>query len=193
MNIVCLNPPFKTEFGKFSRTSRSPAVTKSGTVYYPIWLCYAAGSLENAGHNVKVIDSCAERINITQTIEIINEFNPDLVLLDTSTPSILSDLESGKTIKETILKFNLDKQIYQEVIISKKNLFPHLTMNILFIGTVFVIGGAVHTQLISKTTHGLLYIFSMIHFIYLIKLQHNGFKETANILAKLGILIEGHK
>ena len=100
MNIICLNPPFKTEFGKFSRTSRSPAVTKSGTVYYPIWLCYAAGSLENAGHNVKVIDSCAERINITQTIEIINEFKPDLVLLDTSTPSIISDLESGKAIKE---------------------------------------------------------------------------------------------
>ena len=102
MNIVCLNPPFKTDFGKFSRTSRSPAVTKSGTVYYPIWLCYAAGSLESAGHNVKVIDSCAERINITQTIEVINEFNPDLVLLDTSTPSIISDLESCRAIKERI-------------------------------------------------------------------------------------------
>ena len=86
---------------------------------------------------------------------------------------------SGKTIKETILKFNLDKQIYQEVIISKKNLFPHLTMNILFIGTVFVIGGAVHTQLISKTTHGLLYIFSMIHFIYLIFQNQEYLKKHA--------------
>ncbi|MBT7243452.1 MAG: radical SAM protein, partial [Flavobacteriaceae bacterium] len=102
MKIICLNPPFKTEFGKFSRTSRSPAVTKSGTVYYPIWLCYAAGSLEKAGHKVKVIDSCAERINITDTIQIINEFNPDLVLLDTSTPSILSDLEISKFIKENV-------------------------------------------------------------------------------------------
>jgi radical SAM superfamily enzyme YgiQ (UPF0313 family) len=65
-------------------------------------LCYAAGSLESAGHKVKVIDSCAERINITDTIQIINEFNPDLVLLDTSTPSIISDLESGKAIKENV-------------------------------------------------------------------------------------------
>src|SRR4030066_100327 len=40
MKILCLNPPFKTEFGRFSRTSRSPAITKSGTIYYPIWLCY---------------------------------------------------------------------------------------------------------------------------------------------------------
>ena len=102
MNIVCLNPPFKTEFGKFSRTSRSPAVTKSGTVYYPIWLCYAAGSLEKSGHKVKVIDSCAERINLAKTIEKIKKFNPDLVLLDTSTPSILSDLESGRLIKESV-------------------------------------------------------------------------------------------
>ena len=101
MNIVCLNPPFKTEYGKFSRTSRSPAVTKSGTIYYPIWLCYAAGSLENSGHQVKVIDSCAERINLAKTIEKIKKFNPDLVLLDTSTPSILSDLESGRLIKES--------------------------------------------------------------------------------------------
>ena len=59
MKILCLNPPFKTEHGRFSRTSRSPAVTKSGTIYYPIWLCYAAGVLEDAGFDVKVIDSCA--------------------------------------------------------------------------------------------------------------------------------------
>ena len=112
MNIVCLNPPFKTEFGKFSRTSRSPAVTKSGTVYYPIWLCYAAGSLEKAGHKVKVIDSCAERLNITRTIEKIRELNPDLILLDTSTPSIISDLESGKHIKEIL-------QIIQKYLLSR--------------------------------------------------------------------------
>ena len=60
MKILCLNPPFKTEHGRFSRTSRSPAVTKSGTIYYPIWLCYAAGVLEDAGFDVKVIDSCAD-------------------------------------------------------------------------------------------------------------------------------------
>ena len=29
MKIICLNPPFKPEHGKFSRTSRSPAITKA--------------------------------------------------------------------------------------------------------------------------------------------------------------------
>ena len=35
-----------------------------------------------------------------------------------------------KTIKETILNYNLDKQIYNDVILSKKKLFPHITMNV---------------------------------------------------------------
>ena len=97
---------------------------------------------------------------------------------------------SGKTIKETIINFKLDKNLYQEVILSKKKVFPHITLNILLIGTVFVIGGGVHTKAISKSFHGWLYILSMLHFFYTIKLQHNAFKDTAAMLSKLGILIE---
>ena len=41
MNIYFINPPFKSEYGKFSRESRSPAITKSGALYYPLWLIYA--------------------------------------------------------------------------------------------------------------------------------------------------------
>ena len=35
MKILLISPPFKTEYGKFSRDQRSPAITKSGTIYYP--------------------------------------------------------------------------------------------------------------------------------------------------------------
>ena len=97
---------------------------------------------------------------------------------------------SGKTIKETILNYNLDKQIYNDVILSKKKLFPHITMNVLLIGTVFVIGGGVHTKAISANIHGTLFILSIIHFIYLIYLQHYYFKDTARILIHLGKLIK---
>ena len=99
MKILCLNPPFKSEHGRFSRTSRSPAVTKSGTIYYPIWLCYAAGVLEDAGFDVKVLDSCADGYNLAQTLAKVSEFKPDMAVLDTSTPSIYSDVETGKAIK----------------------------------------------------------------------------------------------
>ena len=102
MKILCLNPPFKTAFGRFSRTSRSPAITKSGTIYYPIWLCYVAGVLEKAGHEVKVIDSCACEYNIEKTLQLVTEFSPDIAVLDTSTPSIYSDLKTGAEIKRLL-------------------------------------------------------------------------------------------
>lgn len=56
MKIFLVNPPFKTEYGKFSRDQRSPAITKSGTIYYPTWLASATGVLEEAGHNCKLLD-----------------------------------------------------------------------------------------------------------------------------------------
>ena len=102
MKVFFLNPPFKVEYGKYSRTSRSPAITKSGTVYYPIWLAYAAGNCEKNGHEVKLFDSCATRTDLNDTLQIIFEFNPDIVVLDTSTPSIINDLYVSKKIKEKL-------------------------------------------------------------------------------------------
>jgi len=102
MKILCLNPPFKTEHGRFSRTSRSPAITKSGTIYYPIWLCYIAGILEEAGHNIKLIDSCAYEYDLEKTLHLVAEFKPDMAVLDTSTPSILSDVQVATEIKNRL-------------------------------------------------------------------------------------------
>lgn len=102
MRILCLNPPFKIEHGRFSRTSRSPAITKSGTIYYPIWLCYVAGILEKAGHDVMVIDSCAYEYNLEKTLKLVTNFNPELCVLDTSTPSIYSDVKTGAEIKKIL-------------------------------------------------------------------------------------------
>jgi len=90
MNVLFLNPPF---LEKFSRSQRSPAVTKSGTLYYPIWLSSAAGVLIRESFNVQLIDAVAQRINIKYLMKIVNEFNPELLVVDTSTPSIYNDIE----------------------------------------------------------------------------------------------------
>lgn len=100
MKIVLLNPPFKPECGKFSRASRSPAITKSGTLYYPIWLAYACGFLEKNGHEVCLIDSCAEQIDLSSTVERIRNYKPVMVVIDTSTPSIINDVQSAEAIKK---------------------------------------------------------------------------------------------
>lgn len=82
--------PFKAEFGKFSRESRSPAITKSGALYYPLWLIYAALYSEKNGHKIHFLDAPAKQLNEEQSLEIIqrNENEHSLFVLDTSTPSI---------------------------------------------------------------------------------------------------------
>lgn len=97
MRILFLNPPFK---GRFSRTSRSPAVTKGGTFYYPIWLAYAAGVAENAGHEVRLMDAPALGIGMPEVFNALGDFVPRLIVVDTSTPSIYSDAAVAGRLKE---------------------------------------------------------------------------------------------
>lgn len=104
MHIVFINPPFKAEYGKFSRESRSPAITKSGALYYPLWLIYAAAYSKKQGHHVDFIDAPAKPLNAGETIDLVRnkvqDENKILFVLDTSTPSIKSDAEFGKSLKE---------------------------------------------------------------------------------------------
>lgn len=99
MRIVTLNPPF---FLKYSRESRSPAVARSGTLYYPMWLAYATGYLEKAGHEVLLIDATGASIDRNETVKKIKKFNPAMVVIDTSTPSIYNDIDVAKALKEKI-------------------------------------------------------------------------------------------
>jgi anaerobic magnesium-protoporphyrin IX monomethyl ester cyclase len=96
MNIAFINPPF---LPKYSRGSRSPAVTKSGTVYYPIWLALAAGYAEQKGHEIILIDAPAEVITLEETIERLKKFNPDLAVVETSTGSITHDIDFTAQLK----------------------------------------------------------------------------------------------
>ena len=96
MKILMLNPPF---LPKYSRSSRSPAVTKSGTIYYSLWLSYATGVLEKAGHEVLFIDASAEGVELAQIREKVEKFQPAIAVFDTSTPSILNDVKVLETVK----------------------------------------------------------------------------------------------
>jgi len=99
MKVLLLNPPF---MDKYSKSSRSPAVTKSGTIYFPLWLSYAAGVLDKSGYELKIIDAPAKCLSKEDTLKQIKEFTPALVVIDTSTPSINNDLAFTKSIKETL-------------------------------------------------------------------------------------------
>ena len=89
MRVLFLNPPFHP---RFSREQRSPAVTKSGTLYYPKWLATAAGVAIKAGHDVDLVDAPASGLTVGAVIDRIQAKNIDAVVCDTSTPSIQNDI-----------------------------------------------------------------------------------------------------
>jgi len=99
MKILLLNPPF---LKNFSRPQRSPAVTKSGTLYFPIWLAYAAGVLEDAGFEVDLIDAPADGFDFDYCLQRAKQLAPNLIVLDTSTPSIYNDVEIAGKLKDAL-------------------------------------------------------------------------------------------
>ena len=99
MKILMLNPPF---LPKFSRFSRSPAVTKSGTIYYPIWHAYATGVLEKEGHDVRLIDAPADGLSRGACFKIATDFHPEMVVVYTSTPSIYNDISIAGDLKDLL-------------------------------------------------------------------------------------------
>ncbi len=77
MKVAMINPPFMD--GRFSRTSRSPAINKSGTLYWPFWLAHGTGALEAAGHEVLFLDCPAEGISEKALLEklVLPSQNPE--------------------------------------------------------------------------------------------------------------------
>ncbi|MCD6434037.1 MAG: radical SAM protein [Candidatus Diapherotrites archaeon] len=104
MRILMLNPPF---LPKFSRSSRSPAVSKGGTLYYPIWLAYTTGVVEREGHKVKLVDSPAENLTVAEVVKIAKKFRAGLVVIDASTPTINVDVKIAEEIKKETNAFTL--------------------------------------------------------------------------------------
>lgn len=104
MKVCFINPSFRSDFGKFSRESRSPAVTKSGALYYPLWLIYSAAYLRKNGADVLFIDAPAKSMTEPMVLDIVkNKYENDsnlLFVLDTSTPSITNDVNFASKLKE---------------------------------------------------------------------------------------------
>jgi len=97
MKIFFLNPPYPR---KISRASRWPEVTKSGTLYYPFWLAYACGFAQKKGHEVFLFDAIAKLNSRDDVVDKIKKFNPDLLVIETTTPTIYRDIETIDYLRE---------------------------------------------------------------------------------------------
>lgn len=101
MKVLLLNPPF---LKNFSRSQRSPAVTKSGTLYFPMWLSYAAGLLQSKGHFVDLVDAPADGRDLDFVLKHSKDFQPGMIVVDTSTPSIANDVKIAASLKDAFPK-----------------------------------------------------------------------------------------
>lgn len=98
MKILFLNLPYSF---KISRSSRWPEKTKSGTLYYPYWLCYAAGVCMKRGHKVKVIDCITKKYNTEQTVKIVQKCTPDYIMAEITTSTCAQDYKVLEQIKSS--------------------------------------------------------------------------------------------
>lgn len=100
MKVLLINSPFKV---KISKDSRWPEYTKSGTLYYPFWLAYAtAVIMERGKHKPLLLDAIARKMSFEESIKRAKKFNPDLVVIETSTPTAHSDVKFAEMIKEEL-------------------------------------------------------------------------------------------
>ena len=81
--------------------SRWPHYETEGCPYmpFPFYLGYAAALLEREGFDCLLVDGIAERTTEEDFISRACAFNPDLIVLEVSTPSIETDLRQAKAIK----------------------------------------------------------------------------------------------
>ncbi len=119
MRVLVLNPPFHP---RFSRSQRSPARTKSGNLYYPIWLGYATAMLEQEGHEVTLLDGPAEALALEHICRLAISLQPGLIITDTSTPSILSDLAVCRELRQAV------PQAYQVLVGTHASALPEETL-----------------------------------------------------------------
>lgn len=99
MKTVLLNGPCTK---RFARTGRWQATSRGASLWYPIWLAHSTSVLEDAGFECKLIDAPAYDYSLEDTLREIKSFSPQLCIIDTSTASIVYDLETVKHIKTKI-------------------------------------------------------------------------------------------
>ena len=94
--ILVINEPFVPNF---CRTQRWAARTRGRVLRAPDWLAYTTAVLEKEGFKVKLYDLVAENKDKNYLERLVKRENPEFVVLDSTTPSIYSDIECAKIVK----------------------------------------------------------------------------------------------
>ena len=97
MEILVINEPFVKDF---CRTQRWAARSRGRVLRAPDWLAYATAVLEKDCYAVRLLDMVAQEQTKDDLRSIIRKEKPKFVVLDSTTPSIYSDIECSRIVKE---------------------------------------------------------------------------------------------
>jgi len=100
MQVLIINPPWP---GKGFGTRSQNRIIKHRSdkfLQYPIFLAYSAAQLKKAGQDVTYIDSVIQDLDFDQTRRQAREKRPDVLFMETTTPSIEADYESLTALKD---------------------------------------------------------------------------------------------
>jgi len=100
MKVLVTNPPWPGPGYGARSDVRWPHKRSDKFIEYPIYLAYVAAVLEKAGMEVEFIDAVVEEMSIPDFAEAAAKINPDMVIIECSTPSIEYDLLTAKSLKE---------------------------------------------------------------------------------------------
>lgn len=96
MKVLLINEPYVKGF---NRTQRWAARTRGRVLRPPDWLAYAGAVLERAGVEARLHDFPALELDKEDLRRLVRQEQPDFVVLDSTTPSIYSDIECAHICK----------------------------------------------------------------------------------------------
>ncbi len=100
MRTLLLNPPSFRGFDG-GAGSRWPATREVESYWYPVWLCYPAGMLEDS----RVVDAPPQGLSIADTVELARDF--EFLVLFTSTPGFAVDVQIAERMKDVNPKLRI--------------------------------------------------------------------------------------
>ena len=100
MRTLFLNPPSFEGFDG-GAGSRWPSTREVASFWYPVWLCYPAGMLEDS----KVVDAPPHGVSIEQTVAMAKDF--ELLVLYTSSPGFHVDVKIAEMMKDANSKLQV--------------------------------------------------------------------------------------
>ena len=106
-----------------------------------------------------------------------------IIYMFTETLIMFYFIITGIKIKEFIKQHKLDiVKYYKPIIDMKIKLFPNIMINMIIIGATFILHGAVDNNIISPFLHLIIYLTGILHFIWLIFLQHRCFITNTELV-----------